>query len=154
MIIRLKKLIVALFVTARRLNEYIRHYETLSYPVEEVHRSHLRTRRSISRDSTVTLKFRAHGKDFHIRLKRDLTTFSNNLVIEEPAGDRRDNVDISHIYQGNLVGELRDGRNVSSALSSRTLRSFLIFCPLRFPPPFSLSLSLSLSLWEYACAYL
>jgi len=96
-------------VTARRLNEYIRHYETLSYPVEEVHRSHLRTRRSISRDSTVTLKFRAHGKDFHIRLKRDLTTFSNNLIIEEPAGDRRDDADISHIYQGNLVGELRDG---------------------------------------------
>lgn len=99
----LKEPIVA-FVTARRLNEYIRHYETLSYPVEEVHRSHLRAKRSINRDSTVTLKFRAHGKDFHIRLKRDLSTFSNNLVIEESRGERRHNPDVSHIYQGNLIG--------------------------------------------------
>ncbi|KYM96177.1 Disintegrin and metalloproteinase domain-containing protein 10 [Cyphomyrmex costatus] len=90
---------------ARRLNEYIRHYETLSYPVEEVHRSHLRAKRSINRDSTVTLKFRAHGKDFHIRLKRDLTTFSNNLIIEGSTGERQYNSDISHVYQGNLVGE-------------------------------------------------
>ncbi|KAG5323510.1 ADA10 protein, partial [Acromyrmex heyeri] len=89
----------------RRLNEYIRHYETLSYPVEEVHRSHLRAKRSINRDSTVTLKFRAHGKDFHIRLKRDSTTFSNNLIIEGSTGERQYNSDVSHVYQGNLVGE-------------------------------------------------
>ncbi|EFN65682.1 ADAM 10 [Camponotus floridanus] len=88
----------------RRLNEYIRHYETLSYPVEEVHRSHLRAKRSINRDSTVTLKFRAHGKDFHIRLKRDLTTFSNNLIIEGSTGEKHYD-SISHIYLGNLVGE-------------------------------------------------
>lgn len=92
------------FVAARRLNEYIRHYETLSYPVEEVHRSHLRAKRSINRDSTVTLKFRAHGKDFHIRLKRDLTTFSNNLIIEGSTGERQYDCDVSHVYQGNLVG--------------------------------------------------
>lgn len=98
----LKEHIVA-FVTARRLNEYIRHYETLSYPVEEVHRSHLRAKRSINRDSTVTLKFRAHGRDFHIRLKRDLTTFSNNLIIEGSTGEKHYD-SISHIYLGNLVG--------------------------------------------------
>lgn len=98
----LKERIVA-FVTARRLNEYIRHYETLSYPVEEVHRSHLRAKRSINRDSTVTLKFRAHGRDFHIRLKRDLTTFSNNLIIEGSTGEKHYD-SISHIYLGNLVG--------------------------------------------------
>ncbi|XP_071564926.1 disintegrin and metalloproteinase domain-containing protein 10 isoform X1 [Temnothorax nylanderi] len=98
-------LLVPYIESARRLNEYIRHYETLSYPVEEVHRSHLRAKRSINRDSTVTLKFRAHGKDFHIRLKRDLTTFSNNLIIEGSTGERQYNADISHVYQGNLVGE-------------------------------------------------
>jgi len=95
-------------LAARRLNEYIRHYETLSYPVEEVHRSHLRAKRSINRDSTVTLKFRAHGKDFHIRLKRDSTTFSNNLIIEGSTGERQYNSDVSHVYQGNLVGMFYD----------------------------------------------
>ncbi|XP_025152954.1 disintegrin and metalloproteinase domain-containing protein 10 isoform X1 [Harpegnathos saltator] len=89
---------------AQRLNEYIRHYETLSYPVEDVQRSHLRAKRSIGRDSAVTVKFRAHNKNFHIRLKRDLTTFSNNLIVEGPTGERQDD-DITHIYQGNLIGE-------------------------------------------------
>uniref|UniRef100_A0A348G5Z3 ADAM10 endopeptidase n=1 Tax=Odontomachus monticola TaxID=613454 RepID=A0A348G5Z3_ODOMO len=89
---------------AQRLNEYIRHYETLSYPVEDVHRSHLRAKRSISRDSAVTVKFRAHSKNFHIRLKRDLSTFSNNLIVEGPTGERPDS-DISHIYKGHLIGE-------------------------------------------------
>ncbi|XP_028044580.2 disintegrin and metalloproteinase domain-containing protein 10 isoform X1 [Monomorium pharaonis] len=98
-------LLVPYIESARRLNEYIRHYETLSYPVEEVHRSHLRAKRSINRDTTVTLKFRAHGKDFHIRLKRDLTTFSNNLIIEGSRGERHYDSDVSHVYQGNLVGE-------------------------------------------------
>ncbi|XP_066581477.1 disintegrin and metalloproteinase domain-containing protein 10 isoform X1 [Prorops nasuta] len=90
--------------SARRLNEYIRHYEPLSYPTEEVHRGHLRAKRSVIRDNSVTLKFRSHGRDFHIRLKRDLTTFSSNLVIEGPSGNVQD-LDTSHIYQGHLVGE-------------------------------------------------
>lgn len=110
-----KESIVA-FVTARRLNEYIRHYETLSYPVEEVHRSHLRAKRSINRDSTVTLKFRAHGRDFHIRLKRDLTTFSNNLIIEGSTGERQYD-SISHIYLGNLVGTFTKKKNTCTRFS-------------------------------------
>ena len=91
-------------VAARRLNEYIRHYEPLSYPTEEVHRGHLRAKRSVTRDNSVTLKFRSHGRDFHIRLKRDLATFSNNLIIEGPSGQTED-LDTSHIYQGHLVGK-------------------------------------------------
>lgn len=111
-----KEPIVA-FVTAQRLNEYIRHYETLSYPVEDVHRSHLRAKRSISRDSAVTVKFRAHNKNFHIRLKRDLTTFSNNLIIEGPTGERQDS-DIFHVYQGNLVGTSAILFNIRTELSN------------------------------------
>ncbi|KAI4478259.1 hypothetical protein M0802_014560, partial [Mischocyttarus mexicanus] len=87
-----------------RLNEYIRHYEPLSYPTEEVHRGHLRAKRSVTRDNSVTLKFRSHNRDFHIRLKRDLKTFSNNLVIEGPTG-RQEELDTSHIYEGHLLGE-------------------------------------------------
>lgn len=91
-------------VSARRLNEYIRHYEPLSYPTEEVHRGHLRAKRSVTRDNSVTLKFRSHGRDFHIRLKRDLNTFSNNLVIEGPTG-HEEGLDTSHIYEGHLIGK-------------------------------------------------
>lgn len=91
-------------VTARKLNEYIRHYEPLSYPTEEIHQGHLRAKRSVTRENLVTVKFRAHRREFHIQLKRDLTTFSNNLVIEGFSG-RPENIDTSHIYQGYLVGE-------------------------------------------------
>lgn len=110
---------VHFYVTARRLNEYIRHYEPLSYPTEEVHRGHLRAKRSVTRDNSVTLKFRSHGRDFHIRLKRDLATFSNNLIIEGPSGQTED-LDTSHIYQGHLVGKFNH-----HFLSSFALRSEL-----------------------------
>ncbi|XP_047360443.1 disintegrin and metalloproteinase domain-containing protein 10 isoform X3 [Vespa velutina] len=97
-------LLVPYIESARRLNEYIRHYEPLSYPTEEVHRGHLRAKRSVTRDNSVTLKFRSHGRDFHIRLKRDLNTFSNNLVIEGPTG-HEEGLDTSHIYEGYLIGD-------------------------------------------------
>ncbi|XP_015596186.1 disintegrin and metalloproteinase domain-containing protein 10 isoform X2 [Cephus cinctus] len=97
-------LLVPYIESARRLNEYIRHYETLSYPAEDVHRSHLRAKRSVTRDNAVNLKFRSHGRNFHIRLKRDLTTFSNDLIVEGPSGKIED-LDTSHIYQGHLLGE-------------------------------------------------
>lgn len=92
-------------VAASRLNEYIRHFEALNYPTHELHRSHLRAKRSVTRDNTVSLKFNAHGKDFHLRLKRDLSTFSDNLLIEGPSG-QEENLDTSHIYEGHLEGNL------------------------------------------------
>ena len=52
------------------------------------------------RDSEVSLA----RKGLHIRLKRDLATFSNNLIIEGPSGQTED-LDTSHIYQGHLVGK-------------------------------------------------
>lgn len=92
-------------VPAQRLNEYIRHYEPLSYSTDEVHRNHLRAKRSVTRENSLSLKFRSHGRDFHLRLKRDLAVFSDNLVIEGPSGEVED-LDTSHIYEGYLIGEL------------------------------------------------
>ncbi|XP_046420360.1 disintegrin and metalloproteinase domain-containing protein 10 isoform X1 [Neodiprion fabricii] len=97
-------LLVPYIESARRLNEYIRHYEPLSYSTEDVHRAHLRAKRSVAQDNPVIFKFRAHGRDFHIRLKRDITTFSNNLVILGPSGEEED-LDTSHIYHGHILGE-------------------------------------------------
>ncbi|XP_074094703.1 zinc-dependent metalloprotease kuz isoform X5 [Cotesia typhae] len=88
----------------RHLNEYIRHYEPLSYPTEKIHQSHLRSKRSVVHNNVVNIHFNAHSRDFHIRLKRDLSTFSDNLVIEGPSGEIED-MDTSHIYEGHLVGE-------------------------------------------------
>lgn len=69
------------FFSGKRLNEYISHYETLSYDHRELHASHSRAKRSVTKDSHVYMKFRAHNRHFHIRLKRDLVTFSDNLVV-------------------------------------------------------------------------
>lgn len=63
----------------------------------------MRVRRSTTRDHAVNLNFHAHGKNFHIRLKRDTSTFSENLVVEGPSGDIED-VDISNYYSGTIVG--------------------------------------------------
>ncbi|KAJ9581415.1 hypothetical protein L9F63_023409, partial [Diploptera punctata] len=92
------------YVYSVRLNEYIRHYEVLTYDREDVLRSHLRARRSVIRDNSVHLRFSSHGRSFNIRLKRDLNTFSSNLVVIGPTGQQED-LETSHIYQGHILGE-------------------------------------------------
>lgn len=64
------------------MNEYISHYETLNYDTKYLHAKHNRAKRSIGEDQHVHLKFSAHGETFHLRLKRDLTTFSDNLEVD------------------------------------------------------------------------
>uniref|UniRef100_A0A3P8UNZ6 Disintegrin and metalloproteinase domain-containing protein 10 n=1 Tax=Cynoglossus semilaevis TaxID=244447 RepID=A0A3P8UNZ6_CYNSE len=87
-----------------RLNKYISHYEGLSYDTEEVHRNHQRVRRALSpHDNTVHLNFHAHGRNFNLRLKRDTTIFSPDLVIEV-SGEESPG-DTSHIYSGEIFGE-------------------------------------------------
>ena len=60
-----KEYLMNIFVfnfTERILNEYIRHYETLSFNTEEIHRDHQRAKRSASKNRYVDLKFDAHGR--------------------------------------------------------------------------------------------
>ncbi|XP_049820220.1 disintegrin and metalloproteinase domain-containing protein 10 isoform X2 [Aethina tumida] len=92
------------FECANRLNEYISHYETLDYDTRDVHRNHLRAKRSVVRDNHVHVSFRAHGRDFRLRLKRDLQVFGDRLEVHGP-DDRPIDADTSHIYHGHLVGE-------------------------------------------------
>ncbi|XP_075149957.1 zinc-dependent metalloprotease kuz isoform X2 [Haematobia irritans] len=86
-----------------RLNEYISHYETLSYDHHHIRASHHRARRSVTKDHYVHLKFQAHGRDFHIRLKRDLQTFSDKLEIIDSNGPL--DVSTDHIYEGHVIGD-------------------------------------------------
>lgn len=88
----------------RPLNEYISHYETLSYDHKHLHASHSRAKRSVTKDHQVHLRFKAHGKDFNIRLRRDLSTFSDKLEIHGPHGGPIE-VDASHLYEGELIGD-------------------------------------------------
>ena len=85
------------------MNEYISHYETLRYDSKHIHASHNRAKRSVTKDHHVYLNFKAHGKDFNIRLKRDLITFSDNLEVHTPDGPI--SADTSHIYHGRVLGD-------------------------------------------------
>lgn len=78
---KLKSNISFVSFVGKRLNEYISHHETLNYDAKHLQASHDRARRSIDDDEHVHLKFSAHGERFHLRLKRDLTTFSDHLEV-------------------------------------------------------------------------
>lgn len=84
------------------LNEYIEHYEGLTYSTETLHNKHVRAKRSL--DSSVTLHFFAHGREFHLRLRRDITTFSHDAQLKESDGSLID-LDVSHIYEGQVIGD-------------------------------------------------
>jgi hypothetical protein len=66
---------------SERLNEYISRYETLNYNSNHLHASHSRAKRSVTKDHLVYLKFKSHGHEFNIRLKRDMNVFSDKLVV-------------------------------------------------------------------------
>ncbi len=63
------------------MNEYISHFEKLSYDTKHLQAKHNRAKRAVGDDQHVHLKFSAHGESFHLRLRRDLTTFSDNLEV-------------------------------------------------------------------------
>ncbi|XP_045766161.1 disintegrin and metalloproteinase domain-containing protein 10 [Maniola jurtina] len=88
---------------SRRLSEYVEHYEPLEYDAKVVHAHHKRTRRSAS-PPDLHISFHAHGRHFKMRLRRDLSAFSEDFKVEGSQGQLHD-VDTSHIYHGELVDE-------------------------------------------------
>ncbi|XP_037545596.1 disintegrin and metalloproteinase domain-containing protein 10 [Nematolebias whitei] len=86
------------------LNKYIHHYEGLSYDTEALHESHQRAKRALSpQEKTVHLNFHAHGRHFNLRLKRDTSLFSPDLIIDVSGEEAP--IDTSHIYSGEIFGE-------------------------------------------------
>lgn len=81
LMLTLLSLFLKFLISERPLNEYISHYETLSYDHKHLHASHSRAKRSVTKDHHVYLRFKAHGRDFNIRLRRDLSTFSDKLEV-------------------------------------------------------------------------
>lgn len=95
-----------ILVSGKRLNEYISHYEPLTYNTQDIHKAHLRAKRSVSDDTAINLNFKAHSRDFSLVLKRDLSVFSNDLEVHGDLGPI--DFDTSHIYQGHLRGNLSE----------------------------------------------
>lgn len=107
----------------RPLNPFILHHEPLSYNSKIVHE---RAKRSVDahqnvdnylnrndskrvrlddEPSIVHINFYAHGKQFNLRLFKDVdSVFSKDLIIEDPNGQRLD-VNLDHIYSGYLDDE-------------------------------------------------
>ncbi|XP_059056733.1 disintegrin and metalloproteinase domain-containing protein 10 [Achroia grisella] len=91
-------------LTNSRLSEYIERYEPLDYDADAVHEQHLRRRRSTDTQTDLRLHFRAHGRRFNLRLRRDLSAFSDDFQVEGSQGQLHD-VDTSHLYHGELADE-------------------------------------------------
>ncbi|GBP09957.1 Disintegrin and metalloproteinase domain-containing protein 10 [Eumeta japonica] len=88
----------------RRLNEYIDHYDPLEYDCAAVHGQHARLRRSTDpHPPDLRIDFRAHGRHFKLRLRRDLSAFGRDFKVEGSNGELHD-VDTSHIYHGEIIG--------------------------------------------------
>uniref|UniRef100_A0A8C8HZ56 Disintegrin and metalloproteinase domain-containing protein 10 n=1 Tax=Oncorhynchus tshawytscha TaxID=74940 RepID=A0A8C8HZ56_ONCTS len=86
------------------LNKYIHHYEGLSYDTEALHSNHQRAKRAVSHeDKVLQLDFHAHGRHFNLRMKRDTSLFSPDLMVEVSGVEAP--YDPSHIYTGEIFGE-------------------------------------------------
>lgn len=100
---------VPLLAEARRLNQFVRYFEPLSYPPHQVHRDHVRLRRSLNQGALldrrhVYLRFQGFNRLFHLKLRPDTSVFHKDLVVET-AQLGRIKPEIGHIYSGELVGE-------------------------------------------------
>lgn len=89
----------------RKLSEYVHHYEGLDYDASAIRDQHHRHKRStLDEDHRVNIQFEGHGRAFDLELKRDHSVFHNQLVVERGEEVAHD-VDLSHIYEGQLIDE-------------------------------------------------
>ncbi|XP_058495445.1 disintegrin and metalloproteinase domain-containing protein 10 isoform X2 [Solea solea] len=86
------------------ISPYIKHHEGLSYDRGDLHKMHLRARRSTQpEEHTLQLDFPAFHKTFRLRLKRNAEAFSQDFMVASENGSS--SADLSHIYSGTLEGE-------------------------------------------------
>ncbi|XP_048748710.2 disintegrin and metalloproteinase domain-containing protein 10-like isoform X3 [Ostrea edulis] len=87
----------------RALDDYIQHYEELSYNTQKLHSKHMRAKRS-TQNKGLDLKFKAHDREFHLDLKPSTSVFTENFRSTHNNGTE-DPVDLSILYEGSVVGE-------------------------------------------------
>ncbi|XP_071500624.1 disintegrin and metalloproteinase domain-containing protein 10-like [Diadema antillarum] len=88
-----------------KLRDDIRHYEGLDYDRTQVHQQHRRVARSTGIQGAVEIKFSAHGRDFHVRLRRDTETFGRELTVVTSEGEVPYGFADLPMYIGELIGE-------------------------------------------------
>ncbi|XP_064467391.1 disintegrin and metalloproteinase domain-containing protein 10-like isoform X2 [Ornithodoros turicata] len=89
----------------RPLNEFVRHYEPLSYKPMAVEMNHGRSKRSSHLShGRVHIEFDAYGRHFHLSLTKDRSSFSDDFVMET-ASQGRVEANLDHIYSGRVVDE-------------------------------------------------
>ncbi|XP_057687379.1 disintegrin and metalloproteinase domain-containing protein 10 [Corythoichthys intestinalis] len=99
------------------LNNYISHYEGLSYDTDAVHKKHQRAKRALSpQDEILHLNFHSHGRNFNLRMKRDTSMFTPDVVME--VSGEENPIDTSHIYSGEILGE-KDTVSHGSVINGR-----------------------------------
>ncbi len=99
------------------LNEYISHYEPLTYDTSLVlsrakrsllpQSSPLLSSQSSPESEPIIIEFKSHGRHFPLRLRRDYSSvFHRDLIIESSDG-KPINVNLDHIVSGELAAEPR-----------------------------------------------
>ncbi|XP_037530181.1 disintegrin and metalloproteinase domain-containing protein 10 [Nematolebias whitei] len=86
------------------ISPFIKHHEVLSYDRQELHRKHMRARRSAQpQDYTLDLDFTAFHRSFRLLLRPDSEAFTKEFTLVGENGPM--SVDLSHLYSGTLHGE-------------------------------------------------
>uniref|UniRef100_A0A8C4PX65 Peptidase M12B propeptide domain-containing protein n=1 Tax=Eptatretus burgeri TaxID=7764 RepID=A0A8C4PX65_EPTBU len=87
----------------RPLGPFLLHHEGLTYDTVALHRHHKRAQRTTPSSQPLALAFRAYGRDFRLRLKRDSSMFTEDFTLETTEGVTTQ--ELSHLYSGHLEGE-------------------------------------------------
>ncbi|XP_049525003.1 disintegrin and metalloproteinase domain-containing protein 10-like [Dermacentor silvarum] len=97
-----------LYLLARVLNRYVRHYEPLSYEPVNTHGGRSgagRWKRSVANPKDVgnlQVTFKALNRLFRLHLKRDRSSFSNDFLLVTSRGPV--NTSLDHMYSGHVLG--------------------------------------------------
>uniref|UniRef100_A0A672QI11 Disintegrin and metalloproteinase domain-containing protein 10-like n=1 Tax=Sinocyclocheilus grahami TaxID=75366 RepID=A0A672QI11_SINGR len=88
----------------QNISKYIKCHEGLSYDRELIKQQHQRIRRETHPNKQeLLLDFNAFQREFHLRLKPDVNSFTEDFKIQSE--DETQMVDLSHIYSGALKDE-------------------------------------------------
>ncbi|XP_021377836.1 disintegrin and metalloproteinase domain-containing protein 10-like isoform X2 [Mizuhopecten yessoensis] len=113
---------IAIFTDAERLDDYIHHYEKLTYSPDTLHQRHLRAKRSLT-DQSLVLRFKAYGKNFDLQLEKAKSIFAPDFKLQHRNGSKMA-VDTSFIYEGTVSGV--PGSFVHGAIVEGVFRGFVV----------------------------
>lgn len=85
----------------QRLDDFIKHFEELSYDQDGLQSDHMRVRRSAGSNEELHLNFHSHGRYFPLRLRRDVELFSDQFHVSEI----HEGFHPANIYEGHVAND-------------------------------------------------